>query len=153
MSNLEERLLIYHQNKFFGQWMLDGSVESAFLGKGASGSGYSIYKEERDATGHTNRYEAAMKFIPIPRDGQFDKGGGAETQRHIIDRDYRYVRDEIDVMKKLEGESNIAYFQNSQIIQREDTYGWDILICMEKLVMLKDYLAQRALDPHSRAYL
>ena len=153
MSNLEERLLTYNQNKFFGQWMLDGSVERAFLGKGASGSVYSIFKEERDATGHTNRYEAAMKFIPIPREGQFDRGVEPETQRRIIDRDYRYVRDEIEVMKRLEGESNIAYFQNSQIIQREDTYGWDILICMEKLVMLKEYLAQRALDPHSKAYL
>ena len=154
MRSFEERLKEYDKQGILGKWHLDGAtLEEAYLGRGSFGRVYKIYCEERDSRGGRERYYNALKFLAIdaansqdPNDPDLQK----KLNRRLAKADH-----EIKIMKQLEGESNIAYFQSSQIIERKDTYekSWDVLICMERLTLLKDYLRESNLVPGSYAYL
>jgi len=154
VRSFEERLKEYDKQGILGKWHLDGAtLEEAYLGRGSFGRVYKIYCEERDSRGGRERYYNALKFLAIdaansqdPNDPDLQK----KLNRRLAKADH-----EIKIMKQLEGESNIAYFQSSQIIERKDTYekSWDVLICMERLTLLKDYLRESNLVPGSYAYL
>ena len=102
-----------------GKWHLDGAtLEEAYLGRGSFGRVYKIYCEERDSRGGRERYYNALKFLAIdaansqdPNDPDLQK----KLNRRLAKADH-----EIKIMKQLEGESNIAYFQSSQIIERKE---------------------------------
>ena len=151
MTDLNERLLQYNDHMFFGQWRLDGETpEAALLGKGSFGRVYSVYRVEKDSFGKQIRYMAAVKVIAIDEvnlrlSATMDK----ETKQKRLNDELRFVQKEIEIMRRLEGESNIAYFQKSEIIRRTDTEldSWDVLICMEKLVVLRKQLAALNLTP------
>jgi len=157
VTDLNERLISYNKRMFFGQWRLNGATpDDALLGKGSFGQVYSVFREEKDSSGRLIRYSAAIKVIPIdevhlkiPRDKT------KEQRQQMLRHELRYVQKEIELMRRLEGESNIAYFQNSQIIRRTDTEleCWDVLICMEKLIVLGQHLRQTAQVPGTHGYL
>ncbi len=159
MADLNQRLMKYNEETFFGQWRLDGATpDAALLGKGSFGRVYSVYREERDSSGHMSRYTAAIKVIPIEeatciraKDADRDK----EWKQSVLNKELKVVQREIEIMRKLEGESNIAYFQNSRIVRRTDTEleCWDVLICMEKLQVLRKNLKELGLTPGSHQYL
>lgn len=157
MSDLYERLLTYNEKLFFGQWRLDGATpDEALLGKGSFGRVFGVYREETDSAGALVRYTAAIKVIPIDDVNlRIQRDMNRAQKQKILSDELRYVQKEIEIMRRLEGESNIAYFQNSEIIRRTDTEleCWDVLICMEKLVVLRDHLKATNLAPGSYPYL
>lgn len=131
MLSLEERIRGYEP--FFGKWRLS-SLEP--MGKGTSGVVFPIQNGE---------YKAALKIIPIPKDeralSEIVRRCSSETDvRRELETELGYVKSEIETMRLLEGESNIVYFTDSMIYNRRDTYGWDVLICMEKLVRIDHFL-------------
>lgn len=158
LAGLNERLMKYNEGLFFGKWRLDGETpDKALLGRGSYGRVYSIYREEKDSTGSVCRYSAALKVIPIDEETVCpNSSAGRESKQEILNRELRIVRGEIEIMRRMEGEcSNIAYFQNSVVIRRMDTdlESWDVLIAMEKLIVLPKYMEESGLVPGSYSYL
>lgn len=158
LAGLNERLMKYNEGLLFGKWRLDGETpDKALLGRGSYGRVYSIYREEKDSTGSVCRYSAALKVIPIDEETVCPNSSASrESKQEILNRELRIVRGEIEIMRRMEGEcSNIAYFQNSVIIRRMDTdlESWDVLIAMEKLIVLPKYMEESGLVPGSYSYL
>lgn len=137
MLSIEERLRKYEP--FFGEWKLGDEVE--LLGKGQSSYVFTIHHLDGQRT-------AALKVISIPMDEaalkRLRSGRKEEQVQEILKRDYQYARKEIKLMDKLNGTSNIVYFENSAIYARTDLEdgmeGWDVLIRMEKLIPFERYL-------------
>jgi len=157
VGDINERLINYNKRMFFNQWRLVGvEPDDALLGKGSFGRVYAVYRDERDKDGQMNRYLAAIKLISIdPQNIRMPRSRTREQQQNILREELRFVQKEIDIMKRLEGEANIAYFKNSQVIRRPDMdlECWDVLICMERLVVLRQHLRDLELVPGTDEYL
>lgn len=157
LMDLNERLQKYSDELFFGKWKLDGATpDEALLGKGKFGRVYAVYCEEMDRTGHLARYSSAIKLIAIDEQNlSLSPNASREKRQARLKEELDISLREIEIMKKLEGESNIAYFQNSQIVPRTDTelQSWDVLICMEKLIPLHKHLRDENLYPGSYPFL
>lgn len=160
MPSFEERLKAYNNEKFFGQWRLAGATPSdALLGRGTYGVVYRICREERDTRGHVNHYTSALKIIRIEPEVIFRNRSIEALGEAKVNKGLRAALDgaenEIKTMKQLEGNSNIAYFQNSEI--KEYTEGkwrcWDVLIRMEELITLRQFLRQSKLIYGTRPYI
>ena len=134
MENLEQRIRQYEP--FFGRWKLNDPPE--ILGRGNSGVVYRVHDPE-------NAADAALKVIPIPRDeGVLEQwrrecGGNESMVRAMIDQEYRYAQTEIDIMHRLKSDSNIVCFEDAKIYKRSDTYGYDVVIRMERLIRLDSF--------------
>lgn len=148
MASYEERLLKYNELRFFDHGRFNGnSPKAALLGKGASGYVYSLKRSDGDA------HPLAVKIIPIPRDDDSKFNNLTEEKRRLrIEREISNVREEIKIMKKLEGDSHICYFSDSRIVQRSDPYGYDAMIFMDQLISLRDYLRANATGISNRDY-
>lgn len=148
MASYEERLLKYNELRFFDHGRFNGnSPKAALLGKGASGYVYSLKRSDGDA------HPLAVKIIPIPRDDDPKFNNLTEEKRRLrIEREISNVREEIKIMKKLEGDSHICYFSDSRIVQRSDPYGYDAMIFMDQLISLRDYLRANATGISNRDY-
>lgn len=148
MASYEERLLKYNELRFFDHGRFNGnSPKVALLGKGASGYVYSLKRSDGDA------HPLAVKIIPIPRDDDSKFNNLTEEKRRLrIEREISNVREEIKIMKKLEGDSHICYFSDSRIVQRSDPYGYDAMIFMDQLISLRDYLRANATGISNRDY-
>ena len=117
----------------FGSWHITGE-----LGSGAEGHLYRISRE--DALG--NVFYSALKAITIPA------GGKAEVDSLIAggmsnDEVKAYFRNilndtsqEFELLEKLKGNSNIVSYEDHEVFEREDSFGWDILIRLEELIPL-----------------
>ncbi|MGX8705077.1 MAG: protein kinase domain-containing protein, partial [bacterium] len=106
------------------------------LGQGNSGVVFLI---------HDGEIEAALKVIAIPRDQvaldeMYHRYGSEANVNAVIDHEHQYAAEEIRIMRKLKGLSNIVCFEDSKIYPRSDTYGWDVIIRMERLVRLDEFL-------------
>lgn len=148
MASYEERMLKYNELRFFDHGRFNGnSPKAALLGKGASGYVYSLKRSDGDA------HPLAVKIIPIPRDDDSKFNNLTEEKRRLrIEREISNVREEIKIMKKLEGDSHICYFSDSRIVQRSDPYGYDAMIFMDQLISLRDYLRANATGISNRDY-
>lgn len=153
---LYERVSEYNKRRFFGEYRLTGATpQEAFLGGGTYGRVFSVFREEDGPDGKI-LYPAAIKVIPIDEEVlELQRTLSKEERLERLNNELKYARMEIEIMSRLEGESNIAYFRKSAIIPRNDTelQSWDVLICMDKLVMLRDRLGASSLKPDTNAYL
>lgn len=71
------------------------------------------------ARGHLARYSSAIKLIAIDEQNlSLSPNASREKRQARLKEELDISLREIEIMKKLEGESNIAYFQNSQIVPR-----------------------------------
>lgn len=111
-----------------------------FIGEGSFGKVYKIVKEE---FGYT--YKAALKVLQIPQsqsEVQIVKREGlsgeetAEYFRNMVED----IVDEIVLMSKLKGNSNIVGYEDHIVVEKEDGYGWDVYIKMELLTPLFEYI-------------
>lgn len=125
---------------FWGSWRLDRC-----LGVGAYGSVYRITQESFGLT-----YEAALKWIPLSAeeaDVQRLKSQGVQGQG--IDTYFRdlvsNLQREIRLLSELQGTSYVVSYQDHSIHKRTDSIGYDILIRMELLTGLEEYLSEHAL--------
>jgi len=139
MDSFVERIRKYEP--FFGQWTLGEEI-----GRGSFGRVFTVYKTGDDG----QRSVAVLKVISIPQSQEeLDSlrrsyNGRDDMVRAKLYKDYQYSVNEIDTMEKLNGTSNVVYFEDKRIYDRDDMFGWDILIRMELLVRLDNWFREDA---------
>ena len=151
MNSIRERLLRYNEKLFFGKWKLDGTPEQALLGKGSYGAVYAVYNGKEGNL----REQAAIKIIPIDEGNpQISKISGRDAKQKNLDKMLEDVKKEISASEQLKGARNVAYFHDYEIIERTDTdlKGWDVLICMHRLVALDKYFQTNGITPGAARY-
>ena len=125
---------------FFGKWKIDKE-----LGKGAFGQVYQIYWED-DLGGRTT---SALKFIHIPSDealaNQKEIQPNMEAVRNYFLKQVERIKDEILILQKCKGQSNIVSYEDHLIVETagEEEIGWDILIRMELLYPLNPHFSRK----------
>lgn len=115
------------------------------IGKGSFGTVYEITKEE---FGHT--YRAALKVIHIPQEkGDVDQVRGLGMSEADITEYYQEIAEdcvrEIVLMSQMQGHTNVVNYQAHEVRRQANGVGWDILIQMELLTPLDQYLANHPL--------
>jgi len=119
----------------FNSWYL-----KKMLGEGSYGKVFEIEREDFGTT-----YKAALKTMTIPQSESEIKSVMADGMDEASVREYyeNFVEDivkEFVLMSKLKGNSNIVSYEDHQAIEHKDQIGWDILIRMELLTPLHDYI-------------
>lgn len=162
MLKLEERIRKYEP--LFGQWYLGKKIE--LLGRGNSGTVFAIHKDQYDQA-HKRviaTLDYALKVVPIPRNDDHlnelrNKCHSEEEVRRQLTAEKELAQKEIDIMERLwsANSDNIVFFENNHIREREDTFGWDVLICMERLErldkLLENYRAYKVDKPGYELYM
>ena len=151
MNSIRERLLKYNEKLFFGKWKLDGTPEQALLGRGSYGAVYAVYNGKEN----NRREQAAIKIIPIDEGNpQISKISGRDAKQKKLDNMLEDVKKEISASEQLKGARNVAYFHDYEIVERTDTdlKGWDVLICMHRLVALDKYFRSNGITPGAARY-
>lgn len=121
----------------FGSWYIKRKIGEGSFGK--------VYEIERDELGTV--YKAALKTITIPQSNSEIKNIMADGMSHKDVTAYyegivRDISSECQLMSQLKGNSNIVSYEDHQIIKHKDGIGWDILIRMELLIPINDYMSQ-----------
>ena len=115
------------------------------IGRGAYGI---VYRAVRLLDGKEE--EAAIKVVSLPQDDmeidQLRAEGFTEeeTQNYYASMANEFY-EEIQTMKRLNGNVSIVNVQDSAILPRADEFGWNVLIRMECLTPLYEYLDGRKL--------
>ncbi|MGN0202922.1 MAG: serine/threonine protein kinase [Coprococcus sp.] len=124
-----------------------GWQNKRLLGEGSFGKVYEIYREE---FGFPQR--AALKVITIPQsaseiDMAYQDG---MDQKSVTDYFHSFVEElvsEFALMYQLKGNNtNVVSYEDHMVVQHEDSIGWDILIRMELLTPLPEYIATHPLS-------
>ena len=137
MSDNTYRSILEYE-PLFGSWHI-----TRRLGSGAAGFVYEIERE--DEFGVT--LKSAMKVISIPAGGEDELktvrfGGMSDEEiRTYYDTVVKRVKDELELMTRLRGNSHIVSYEDHEIVAHTDRIGWDILIRMELLTPLLDCYA------------
>ncbi|MCI6742542.1 MAG: serine/threonine-protein kinase [Faecalibacterium prausnitzii] len=123
---------------FFGSWYI-----KRFIGAGSYGKVFEIERRDEFDTVYTG----ALKAITIPSSqSELDEILADGMDREGASTYFRdYVRDlnrEIALMSKLKGHSNIVSYEDHALFSHKDGLGWDILIRMELLTPITNYLRQ-----------
>lgn len=120
-----------------GDWKIAG-----YLGAGQYGKVYEIQRMDFGTV-----YRAALKIITIPQSDEEVKeirtAGMNDTEvsnyfKSIVED---FVR-EFALMAKLKGHTNIVGYEDHQVIPADDGIGWTILIRMELLTSLINYVSE-----------
>ena len=121
----------------FGVWTI---VKQ--LGEGSFGKVFEIERKERGA-----HFRAALKTITVPGSENEFREYANEVGEEIAQDYYRQQVDtlanEFELMSKLAGKTNIVSYVDHRVFEHANGHGWDILIQMELLTPLKDYLHKR----------
>ena len=113
------------------------------IGRGSFGT---VYEIRKDLLGDTER--CALKHISIPQDEseiqemRLEGQDGASITQTFTGQAKDIVA-EYRLMKQLNDCANVVSCQDVEAIQKDNGYGWDILIRMELLTPLKSYLLQQ----------
>ena len=120
------------------------------IGSGSFGQVYEIGRQ--DVGG---QYKAALKFIRIPQsdsemreimsEGMDEKSATQYFQGIMED----LVR-EFSMMEKLKGNTNIVSYEDHAVVPHPDGKGWDILIRMELLTPLSQYMENHPMTETDR---
>ena len=110
------------------------------IGQGAYGKVYRIRKEELG-----EKYYAALKVIRIPADEAEVKTLLSMGYDNLSIRDYfedtvKKISNEIRTMSDLKSAPNIVHVEEHKLIEHTGSLGWTILIRMELLTSLPDYI-------------
>ena len=115
------------------------------IGEGSHGR---VFEIEREGYGHV--YKSALKIITIPQNQSEVKSVIADglSQESVASYFRSFVEElveEFSLMSKLKGNSNIVSYEDHDVIPHEGRIGWDILIRMELLTPLLNYVEGRVL--------
>jgi len=118
-----------------GNWTL---IE--MIGEGSYGR---VFKAEREDFGRV--YNAAIKIITIPQSQSEIKNVMADgMDKDSITAYFRgFVEElvgEFSLMSNLKGNSNVVSYEDHTVTQHTEGIGWDIIIRMELLSPLNDYI-------------
>jgi len=125
----------------WGSWHVDSLIGEGSFGK--------VYKVSREEFGQT--YYSAVKIISIPQNDADLRQMRGEGMDEASARSYfhAFVADiiqEITLMSEFRGNSNIVSFEDHKVIEKTGEIGWDILIRMELLRSLSDYIIEKPLS-------
>lgn len=118
-----------------GNWTLGRKI-----GEGSFGQVFEATREDFGVT-----YRAAIKIITIPqseseiksaRSEGLDDGSITSYFRSFVEE----IVQEFVLMSKLKGNSNIVSYEDHTVLEHQDHIGWDIIIRMELLTPLLDYI-------------
>ena len=120
----------------FGSWYI-----TKMLGEGSFGK---VFEIERQDFGTT--YKAALKVITVPRNDSairsvMASGMDNDNVTEYFESLVKNLVSEFELMSKLKGNSHVVSYEDHQVIPHNDKrIGWDILIRMELLTPLLDYV-------------
>lgn len=126
--------------KLLGDWEI-----VQLLGAGEYGHVYEIVRKEFGKS-----YRAALKIVSIPKSNDEIteiKASGMDDRSvstYFQNVAQSFMR-EFEVMEQLKGHTNIVSYEDHQVLQHEDGIGWDIVIRMELLTSLTDYIVTHPL--------
>ena len=128
---------------FWQKWKIS---ENGLLGTGSFGAVYRIEREEFQFV-----QQAALKVIAIPGDEKENKALLEQgMSREEIQEYYRdivqKIYEEISCMALLKGKSNIISYEDYDVLEREDSYGYFILIRMELATALPEYRKEKVMQ-------
>ena len=120
---------------FFGSWYITRK-----LGQGNFGKVFQIERQEFDET-----YKAALKIITVPQSESEIKSVMASGMDQASVAEYfegmaKEIVSEFKLMSTLKGNSCVVSYEDHQVITHENGLGRDILIRMELLTPLIDYI-------------
>ena len=115
------------------------------LGRGSFGEVYEIHRQNGSYL-----EKAAMKVIRIPSSQaelmQLRADGlRMENTEQYYSKQVEDIRNEIGIMSRFVGYSNIVSYEDYMIRKHEGEIGWDILIRMELLTALSNYLVSHTM--------
>ena len=125
----------------FNDWLITGKI-----GEGATGKVFEIEKNDSMI-----QAKSALKVIRIPKSASdvreimsegMDEMSVTQYFREFVDEILR----EIKIMVSLKDHPNIVAYEDHSVIAHEDGVGWDILIKMELLTPLSDWLFENPVD-------
>jgi serine/threonine protein kinase len=122
----------------WGSWYVDSMIGEGSFGK--------VYKARREEFGKT--YYSVVKIISVPQNETDLRQMRSEGMDEASARSYfhAFVEDivqEIDLLSEFRGNSNIVSFEDHKVIEKPGEVGWDILIRMELLASLTDYVHEK----------
>lgn len=125
---------------FWQKWKIS---ENGLLGTGSFGAVYRIQREEFQFV-----QQAALKVIAIPRDEKenevlLEQGMSREEIQEYYRDIVQKIYEEISCMALLKGKSNIISYEDYDVLEREDSYGYFILIRMELATALPEYRKEK----------
>ena len=127
----------------FGKWTIEKK-----LGSGSYGSVFQIQcRDNFDGT----VYHSALKAITVPSSeddapsllGSMDEKSTAEYYRSFV----KELTNEIHLMSRLKGHTNIVSYEDHMVYPHEDGIGWDVLIRMELLTPIHQHFQPMASIP------
>lgn len=125
---------------FWQNWRIS---ENGLLGEGSFGAVYRIQREEFQFV-----QQAALKVIQIPREEKenealLEQGMSRDEIQEYYRDIVQKIYEEISCMALLKGKSNIISYEDYEVLEREDSYGYFILIRMELATGLPEYLKEK----------
>ena len=144
MTELQKKL-----NSIWPGWNIQ-----EILGKGAYGAVYRIWRE--DKFGH--RFTAALKVITIPDTEEdyrrvINEGMDEESTSDYFQSIVENLVEEIVLMSKLKGNTNIVSYEDHAILKEKDDFQWQIFIRMELLTPLYEYMMKNELSINDVVFL
>lgn len=141
-----ERLLA--MQPLWDAWQLESTIGEGSYGK--------VFKISRQEFG--NKYVAALKWMYLPQqasdiDHMRTEGYSDEQIRSYYEDIVYSLNNEIKLMNQLGGNSHIVNYIDHSIRERKGEFGWDILIRMELLTPLNEYLNQNSFSEQEVARL
>lgn len=123
---------------YFGNWYL-----KRYIGEGAFAKVFEIVRND-----FGTEYTSALKIITVSKNKSevADMKSEGMSERDIKDSLRGIAEDtvkEIQLMYKLRGNGNIVGYEDHEVVEHEDGLGWDILIKMELLTSLGNYVTQQ----------
>ena len=132
----------------FGSWTIEREI-----GEGSYGKVFEITRRDFGVT-----YRAALKAITIPKSKSewksalsegMDEASATAYFRGIVEA----LTKEFALMNRLKGNSYIVSYEDHLVIEHGDKKGWDVLIRMELLEPLADYLQRAKMTERDAARL
>jgi len=115
------------------------------IGQGGFGSVFRV-----DKNGEISM-PSAVKVISVPRDeseiDSLEAEGYSEEQTNTYFKEYLIgLENEIKIMAKLKSSNNIVKIEDYKIVEKEDGFGWYVLVRMELLTPLTTLIKQGTLE-------
>ena len=144
----DERDAIYKYQPLWGKWYIEMPI-----GKGSYGSVYKISREDM-----SKKYTSAIKIITIPSDEQRKEaeasfGYDDETLALYFEDIAKNIVNKIDILYSLSGTTNILNYQDHEVIKNKNGIGWDILIRMEYVTSLRNYIREHKMSEEEVIHL